>query len=56
MEKLLYGIKKIKNKYNLNLSEIMKYKKEGFNLVEIGKKFGCSNKIIHKFLKNKHYE
>jgi hypothetical protein len=31
--------------------EIKNYIKEGLNLVQIGNKYGCSNKIIHKFIK-----
>jgi hypothetical protein len=47
-----YNIRKpILNKYNLNINEILIYKKDGLNLVKIGEKYGCSNKIIHKFLK-----
>jgi predicted aldo/keto reductase-like oxidoreductase len=39
------------NKYNLNINTINTYINDGLNLVEIGRKYGCSNKIIHKFLK-----
>jgi DNA-binding CsgD family transcriptional regulator len=47
-----YNINKPKsNIYNLNSSDITKYLSMGLNYVEIGKIFGCSNKIIHKFIK-----
>lgn len=47
-----FGITKPKsNIYGLNIEEISKYLSKGLNYVEIGKKFGCSNKIIHKFIK-----
>jgi NUMOD3 motif len=47
-----YSIKKPKsNKYNLNINDIILYKNRGMNLVEIGKIYGCSNKIISKILK-----
>ncbi len=39
------------NKYNLKIDEINKYLSDGLNLVQIGLKYGCSNKIIHKFIK-----
>jgi hypothetical protein len=47
-----YSINKPKsNKYNLNYNDIMKYKSDGLSLVEIGNIYGCSNKIIHKYIK-----
>jgi hypothetical protein len=47
-----YGIYKDKsNKYNLNKIDILNYLKHGLNYVQIGKKYECSNKIIHKFIK-----
>lgn len=49
------NIKKINNKYNLDLNKIIEYKNLGYNLVKIGEIFGCNNKIIHKYLKNKLY-
>lgn len=39
------------NIYNLNSIDIEKYLSEGLNYVQIGKIYGCSNKIIHKFIK-----
>lgn len=39
------------NKYKLNIDEINKYLADGLNLVKIGLLYGCSNKIIHKFIK-----
>ena len=39
------------NIYNLNKDEIKEFLKEGLNYVQIGKKYGCSNKIIHKYVK-----
>ena len=46
------GITKPKsNIYGLNVGEISRYLSNGLNYVEIGKKFGCSNKIIYKFIK-----
>jgi hypothetical protein len=48
-------IKKIRNKYNLNISDIIRHKNDGLNLIEIGNLYGCSNKIICKFIKkNEH--
>jgi len=41
------------NIYNLNYEKIIQLRKDGLNLVEIGNIYGCSNKIIHKFLKKK---
>jgi predicted aldo/keto reductase-like oxidoreductase len=38
------------NNQNINIY-IKNYIKEGLNLVQIGNKYGCSNKIIHKFIK-----
>ena len=43
--------KPLSNKYNLNIDDIKNYIKEGLNLVQIGNKYGCSNKIIHKYIK-----
>jgi group I intron endonuclease len=43
--------KALSNKYNLEIIEIDKLLSEGLTLVEIGRKYGCSNKIIHKFIK-----
>jgi len=49
-----YNINKPKsNKYNLDIFVINKMINEGFSLVKIGKKFNCSNKIIHNFIKRK---
>ena len=49
----LFNINKPKsNKYNLNLDNINTFLKNGFSLVEIGFFYGCSNKTIHKFIKN----
>ena len=39
------------NLYNLNIQEITKYLNNGLNYVQIGEKYGCGNKIIHKFIK-----
>lgn len=39
------------NIYKLNKDEIIKYLTEGLNYVQIGKKYGCSNKIIYKYIK-----
>lgn len=50
-----YNINKPKtNKYNLDIFKIRKMLEEGLNLVEIGRNFNCSNKIIHNFIKKKH--
>jgi hypothetical protein len=50
----LYEIYKPKsNIYNLNETMIQEYLNQGLNFVEIGIKFGCSNKIIHKYVKKK---
>jgi hypothetical protein len=38
-------------KYNLNINKINEMLEEGLTQVEIGKHFGCSNKIINKFIK-----
>jgi hypothetical protein len=47
-----YNIFKQKsNKYNLDISEIVQHLNNGLNYVEIGEKYGCNNKIIHKFVK-----
>jgi group I intron endonuclease len=40
------------NKYNLDVNQITEYKQNGLNLVQIGEIYGCSNKIIHKYVKN----
>jgi DNA-binding CsgD family transcriptional regulator len=48
-----FNIKKGKsNKYNLNITDILKYRATGKTLKEIGLIYGCSNKIIHKYIKN----
>lgn len=48
-----YKIKKPKsNKYNLDIKNILELKMSGKNLIEIGKKYGCSNKIISKYIKS----
>lgn len=39
------------NKYGLNIDEINEYLSNKMNLVQIGLIYGCSNKIIHKFIK-----
>ena len=39
------------NKYNLNIDKINEYLSNKMNLVQIGLIYGCSNKIIHKFIK-----
>jgi hypothetical protein len=39
------------NFYKLNIQEITKFLNDGLNYVQIGKKYGCCNKIIHKFIK-----
>lgn len=44
------------NKYNLDINKINQYLLDGLSLVEIGKMFGCSNKIIHKFIQRKKNE
>jgi hypothetical protein len=44
------------NKYNLDINKINQYLLDGLSLVEIGKVFGCSNKIIHKFIQRKKNE
>jgi len=47
-----YEIHKEKsNKYNLSIDDINKYLSDKMNLVQIGLIYGCSNKIIHKFIK-----
>ena len=49
-----YNIFKPKsNIHNLNYEKIVQLRENGLNLVEIGNIYGCSNKIIHKFLKKK---
>jgi hypothetical protein len=42
----------IRNKYGLDINEINNYLSEGLSQVEIGSIYGCSNKIINKFIKN----
>jgi len=39
------------NIYGLNNKEILNYLISGFNYIQIGEKFGCSNKIIYKYIK-----
>jgi hypothetical protein len=39
------------NIYNLNKDKIKELLEHGLNYVQIGKEFGCSNKIIHKYVK-----
>ena len=47
-----YGIfKPNSNIYNLTKDKIKEYLKDGLNYVHIGKIYGCSNKIIHKYVK-----
>ena len=47
-----YNIKKpISNIYGLNKNEIVTYLSLGLNYVQIGEKYGCSNRIIHKYVK-----
>jgi len=47
-----YNIKKPKsNKYNLNIDKINEMLSKGLTQVKIGEYFGCSNKIINKFIK-----
>ena len=47
-----YEIKKQqRNKYCLNITNIIELKESGMNLIEIGNMYGCNNKIISKFLK-----
>jgi len=47
-----YGIRKPnRNKYNLNINDILYHKINGLNLKQIGEMYGCSNKIISKFIK-----
>lgn len=47
-----YNIKKPKrNKYNLNINKINEMLSKGLTQVKIGEYFGCSNKIINKFIK-----
>lgn len=47
-----YDIYKEKsNKYHLNIDEINQYISNKLSLVQIGLIYGCSNKIIHKFIK-----
>jgi hypothetical protein len=51
-----YGIFKPKsNIYNLKINEINDLLEQGFNYVQIGEKYGCSNKIIHKFIKKNNF-
>jgi len=35
------------------INKINQYLSDGLNLVQIGKIYGCSNKIIHKFIQKK---
>lgn len=39
------------NIYSLDKEKIIKYLNDGLNYVQIGEKYGCSNKIIHKYIK-----
>jgi hypothetical protein len=39
------------NIYNLSFNEIKSHLMSGLNFVQIGKLYGCSNKIIYKFVK-----
>jgi group I intron endonuclease len=41
------------NKYNLNIIQINEYLSRGLNYAEIGRIYGCSNKIIFAFVKRK---
>jgi DNA-binding CsgD family transcriptional regulator len=48
----LYNINKPKsNVYNLNKDKIIYWLTQGLNYVQIGEKYGCSNKIIYKYIK-----
>ena len=54
INKKLRGFKIYKDKsniYNLNKNNIITYLNSGLNYIQIGNKHGCSNKIIHKFIK-----
>jgi hypothetical protein len=54
INKKLRGFKIYKDKsniYNLNKDNVLTYLNSGLNYVQIGNKYGCSNKIIHKFIK-----
>jgi len=44
-------IKPLSNKYNLEIEKIINYIGNGLNQVEIANIYGCSNKIINKFIK-----
>jgi group I intron endonuclease len=44
-------VKPLSNIYGLNKKEIRNYLINGLNYVQIGEKYGCSNKIIHKYVK-----
>ena len=47
-----YVIYKLKsNIYSLEKDKIIKYLNDGLNYIQIGEKYGCSNKIIHKYIK-----
>jgi DNA-binding CsgD family transcriptional regulator len=48
-EYLIYKPKS--NIYNLDKEKIIKYLNDGLNYVQIGEKYGCSNKIIYKYIK-----
>jgi hypothetical protein len=44
------------NKYNFNINHINEYLSEGLNYTEIGKIYGCSNKIVFAYIKRKKNE
>ena len=44
------------NKYNLNIFQINEYLSRGLNYAEIGRIYGCSNKVIFAFVKRKKNE
>jgi group I intron endonuclease len=44
-------VKPLSNIYGLNKKEIRNYLINGLNYVQIGEKYGCGNKIIHKYVK-----
>jgi hypothetical protein len=44
-------VKPLSNIYGLNKEEIRNYLINGLNYVQIGEKYGCSNKIVHKYVK-----
>jgi hypothetical protein len=48
-----YNIKKIQNKYNIELNDINKYLLDGMSQVEISKIYNCSSKYINNIIKNK---